>query len=131
MARHLNQIWVSITFSSVRAVFGWPLATWLLFRSWPMPISPFRSTDCFHWAKLPSPTIYRKLCNNWYLFCIQNQVSAMSRSELHLRTIILPITKVKGHLRTIILPITKVKGLTAIMTWNIEEFMAYYVPDWE
>jgi len=39
-----------------------PIATWLSFRCWSTLINPF--TDCFHWAKLPTPTRFRKSCNN-------------------------------------------------------------------
>jgi len=43
-----------------------PTATWLSYRCWPTLINPFRPTDCFHWAKLP--TLFRKFCNNCSVF---------------------------------------------------------------
>jgi len=84
-----------------------PSATWLSFRCWPTPINPF--TDCFHWAKLP--TLFRKFRNNFsvsktkFLQCLDPSfifVQYFTHNQSYSR------------------------GLTAIVTWNIEEFMAYY-----
>ena len=75
--------------------------TWLSFRCWPTLINPF--TDCFHWEKLP--TLFWNFCNNNPKPSLSNvSIRALSSYD--------------------ILPITKVIGLTAIMTWNIEEFRA-------
>ena len=70
-----------------------------------MLINPF--TDCFHWAKLP--TLFQKFCNN----CLVSKTKfpqCLDPSFIFVRYI----------------PVTKVIGLTVIMTWNIEEFRAYY-----
>ena len=82
-----------------------PTATWLSFRCWPTLISPF--TNCFHWANQP----FKPFPEILQLRSIQNHVSAMT-------------TRASSSYD--ILPITKVINLNAIMTSNIEEFIAYY-----
>jgi len=82
-----------------------PIAIWLSFRCWPTLISPF--TDCCHWAKLP--ILFQKFCNN----------CSVSKTKF-------PQCLDPSCISYNILPITKVISLTAIMTWNIEEFRAYY-----
>ena len=68
-----------LTFSSVRAVFGRPLPR---FHSVADPRSPIRLQIAFTEQSFHFPEILQQV------FGIQNQVPAMSRSALHLRTII-------------------------------------------
>jgi len=85
----------------------WPTTAWLFFCCWPTLISPF--TDCFHWANQP-----------FQLFS-GNFTTIVRYPEPSFRNV-----SIRALSSYDILPITKVIGLTAIMTCNIEEFMAYY-----
>ena len=80
-------------------------ATWLSFRCWATLINPF--TDCFHWAKLS--TIFQKFCNNCSVFKTK-----------------FPQCLDPSFIFVWYFTHTKVISLTAIMTWNIKEFRAYY-----
>jgi len=91
-----------IAFYSVRAVSGRPLSG---FRS----VADHAHQPVYRLLSLSKPTLstlFRKYYNNCFRNVRNVSIRALSSYD--------------------ILPITKVIGLTAIMTWNIEAFRAYY-----
>jgi len=79
-----------------------------LFHCWLTLINPF--TDCFQFHGVKLPALLRKFCNN----------CSVSKTKFP-QCLDLSFISLSSYDS---LPITKVIGLTAIMTWNIEEFNA-------